>query len=102
MNTINGNTVFQVTTAQLFLGVGTLFGAIAFLFAVAGYFASITFGQIGENVADIRAAVTHTQDRNTDTLQKTVQIDTDLRAQIANLTAELRVTNAGLSDLTAS
>jgi uncharacterized protein YoxC len=99
MTSINGDTVITMTTKQL-VG-GTL--AIAVLFAgTAWVVAQFTFGNMKDDVADIRRAVTDVQDRNAETHQSATTTDGKLSAEIADLTAQLKITNAGLENLTKS
>ncbi|MCT8970880.1 hypothetical protein [Microbaculum marinisediminis] len=63
---------------------------------------TFTMGSLQSDVAEIRAAVTKTQDGVTGARDYTRESDAALRTEFSNLTAELRVTNARLSDLTGS
>jgi hypothetical protein len=96
---VNGDTVITMTMKQLLGAVASgtvLFGGALWVVM------TFTLGNLQNDVSDIRKAVTDTQDRNADTLQSATSADTDLRAQLAGLTAELKVTNAGLTNLTNS
>ncbi|WP_249695311.1 hypothetical protein [Stappia sp. WLB 29] len=95
MAEFNSETVVQMTIRQLVIGVVGISGA---LWAIAHF----TFGGIKSDISDIRVAVTQAQNRNADTHQAATTADSDLRSQFAGLTAELRVTNAGLTTLTDS
>jgi hypothetical protein len=95
MTEVNGNTVITMTLKQLLAGV-VLFGGALWIVL------SFTLSNLKTDVSDIRNALTETQDRNADTQQGATAADGELRAQIAGLTAELKVTNAGLINLTTS
>lgn len=96
---IRGNTPFQVTVKHLILTVGAGVSAL-----VVGLWAviTLTIGSLQSDVSDIRTVVTSNQDRNAETQQYATSADSELRAQLAELTAELRITNAGLSRLDAT
>lgn len=95
MTHIGPDTVITMTFKQLAAVVVTFIVAVS---AVVHF----TFGGLKNDVADIRNAVTAVQNRNADTLQSATAADGQLKAQLADLTAELRVTNAGLSTLASS
>jgi len=95
MAEVNGNTVITMTLTQLVTGVVLFAGALWLV-------STFTLGNLKSDVSDIRNALTETQDRNADTHQNATSADGELREQIAGLTAELKVTNAGLTGLNAS
>jgi hypothetical protein len=95
MAQINGDTVIQMTVKQILASGLVIVGA---LWGVS----QLTFGGLKADVADIRSAVTDAQNRNANTQQTSTATDSQLRSEIAGLTAELRVTNAGLASLTSS
>jgi hypothetical protein len=95
MTGINGETVINMTMKQLLGGVGAILAGTLTI----GYF---LFGGVKSDIADIRTALTETQSRNADTHQSATSADSELRAQIAGLVAELKITNTGLTNLTAS
>lgn len=96
MTEINGNTVIQMTIKQLLWTVGA-----SAVLLVGGMWAvvALTMGNVRDDVSDIRTVVTSNQDRNAETQQYATSADSELRAQLAELTAELRITNAELSGL---
>ena len=87
--------MIAMTAKQLLMAIICLLGGIYLI----GQF---LFGGVKSDITDIRAALTETQDRNADTHQTSTTADAELRAQLASLTAELRVTNNGLATLTNS
>jgi len=90
---------FTMTYKTAVASLGTcsvvLFGAIWALL-------SFTMGNVRDDISDIRSAVTKAQDGNAETQKNAVTGDAQLNSEISSLTAELKVTNARLSDLSTS
>ncbi|RWO24961.1 MAG: hypothetical protein EOS08_16160 [Mesorhizobium sp.] len=91
--------MINMTLKQLLATVAT---GVVLLGAALWVVLAFTLNNLKSDVSDIRVALTQTQDRNADTHQNATAADGDLRAQLAILTAELKVTNAGLTNLAAS
>lgn len=99
MTEINGSTVITMTMKQLICG-----GAVTVVAVFASFWAIQTFtvGRMGADISDIRAALTDTQARNADTQKSATTADGELRRELSDLTAQLKITNAGLESLTKS
>ncbi|MBZ9760325.1 hypothetical protein LB553_05475 [Mesorhizobium sp. CA8] len=63
---------------------------------------SFTMGSLQNDVADIRAALTKTQDGNEQTRDYAQSTGSELKNEFGNLTAELKITNSRLNDLSNS
>jgi hypothetical protein len=63
---------------------------------------SFTMGNLQSDVSQIREAVTKAQDGNSQTLDYARSAEVKVKTELADLTAELKVTNANLAALTGS
>jgi hypothetical protein len=99
MTTVNGDTVITMTMKQLLAGV-----VAAALLLIGGIWGvtAFTLGNMRDDVANIRTALTETQGLNANTHQTSTTADGELRSQLASLTAELKITNASLGMLSSS
>ncbi|MCT8974010.1 hypothetical protein [Microbaculum marinisediminis] len=94
-----GNAVITITVKG---AIGLIASAAFILSGAAWGLWTLTMGSLQSDVAEIRAAVTKTQDGVVGARDYTRESDAALRTEFSNLTAELRVTNSRLSDLTVS
>ncbi|TIQ11001.1 hypothetical protein [Mesorhizobium sp.] len=95
--------IITMTVKQVIgLIVGGALTFAATLIVTAWGLWSFTMGNLQNDVSDIRAALTKAQDGNNETRNYAQTTGSDLKTEFGNLTAELKITNARLDDLSNS